>query len=192
VAIKVITVTLTNIMPYGAVRFSELFLKQFGMYNLSKHYQIDGYNTQFTNANLPPIFPRVEAFLCSEETFHWAVEIYDVEGIGNDLDLTNKSISTFIVKGLNIPSWETKTITIKDNMERGLDYNRSFYPLGVSYYETNNDTPHKLNGERERTVSITGDDLGFPDIEDPGYFSFYRGNNIPHGQLLDMAIYIYD
>ena len=187
-------------MPYGIVRFSELFLKQFGMYNLSKHYEMGGagnsyspdVNTRFKNANLPIIFPRVEAFLCSEEIFTWAVEMYDVEGSGNSLDLTNKSISTFVVKGLNIPSWETKTITIKDNMARGLDYNGSLYPLGISYYETNNDTPHKLNGERERTVSITGDDLGFPNIEDPGYFNFYKGNNIPHGQLLDMTIYIYD
>jgi hypothetical protein len=187
-------------MPYGAVMFSELFLKQFGMYNLSKHYEMSGagnnysptVNTQFKNANLPIIFPRVEAFLCSEEMFTWAVEIYNVEGTGNSLDLTNKSIGTFIVKGLNIPSWKTKTITIKDNMERGLDYNSSYYPNGISYYETNNNTPHRLNGERERNISIEGDDLGFPNIEDPGYFNFYKGNNIPHGQLLDMAIYIYD
>lgn len=188
-------------MPYGPARFSELLLKQFGMYNFSKHYEVSGtgnetspdVNTATRIARLPIIFPRVDAFLCSEEVFQWAVEIYDVVGEGEETDLTNKYIGTFVVKGLNIPSPNTRTITIKDNMERGLDYDGGFYPNGISYYETNNDTPNRLNGERERTISITGDDLGLPSSEDlPNNFSFYEGNHVPHGQLLDMAIYIYD
>jgi hypothetical protein len=178
--------------------FTEHFLRLLGLTNLTKHYErvntiIYPLLTSLQPAKFPLIFPRVEAFLCSDENFTWAVEIYDVEGEGIETDLTNKSIGTFIVKGLKIKSQESKTITIKDNMERGIDYNGPGYPTGISYYETNNDTPHRLNGERERTISVTGDDLGFPGSEDlPDNFSFYEGNKIPHGQLLDMAIYIYD
>jgi hypothetical protein len=178
--------------------FTEHFLRLLGLTNLTKHYNrintvIYPLLTSAQPAKLPMIFPRVEAFLYSDENFTWAVEVYDVEGTGNNLDLVNKSVGTFIVKGLKMKSQESKTITIKDNMERGLDYNGSLYPLGISYYENNNDTPYRLNGERERNISIIGDDLGFPNPEElPDNFSFYKGNNIPHGQLLDMAIYIYD
>jgi hypothetical protein len=184
--------------------FTEHFLRLLGLTNLTKHYErVNNITypllTSLQPAKFPLIFPRVEAFLYSDENFTWAVEIYDVEGEGTETDLTNKSIGTFIVKGLKIKSQESKTITIKDNMERGIDFNGTNYPTGISYYETNNDTPHRLNGERERTISVTGDDLGLPGSEDlPDDFnlygsnSFYEGNKIPHGQLLDMAIYIYD
>lgn len=184
-------------MPYGNPLFSELFLKQYGLYNLSKHYELNtaGFpplNTVYSGngtINLPLIFPRVDAFLCSEETFSWAVELYEIEGEGTEMDLVSKGIGVFAVKGLGIPSPNTRTITIKDNMERGLDYDKDLFPVGISYYKTNDDTSHPLNGEREREIEITGDDYGFPGI-DP--FDFYRDNNIPHGQLLDIAIYIYD
>lgn len=181
-------------MPYGNPFFSELFLKQYGLYNLSKHYEIgtaNNYplNTYTSTVKLPLIFPRVDAFLCSKETFSWAVELYEVEGEGTETDLVSKGIGVFAVKGLGIPSPNSRTITIKDNMERGLDYTENLFPLGVSYYKTNDDTPYRLNGEREREIEITGDGYDFPGIEP---FDFYKGNNIPHGQLLDMAIYIYD
>ena len=183
-------------MPYGNPFFSELFLKQYGLYNLSKHYEIlhTGFpplktSTSSRPINLPLIFPRVDAFLCSKETFSWAVELYDVEGEGTETDLVSKGIGVFVVKGLGIPSPNDRTVTIKDNMERGLDYEGNLFPLGISYYKTNDDTAYQLNGEREREIEITGDDYDFPGIEP---FDFYRDNNIPHGQLLDMAIYIYD
>lgn len=137
----------------------------------------------------PYYFPQNLAFLCSKEQFNWELEVWEVVGEKENLELNLDSKITAKITGLGIPFPTNQT----------LRFNEVFVPLDDTHQLRTNDPMNPLPvgirgwkywieemGRLERIVRIEGNPIGLTDLVEYEKQWEFRA----HGRLLDMAVYI--